>query len=590
MVGLHTLRRRRLAKFVVALVVVVVAMVAIGLYAFFDAAAQVSAENRVVLAQNLMVMVATVVVGLGTVAVALVRPTIKQVEELAAHAEAIEDGNLETEIATGSDDEIGALYASMDSMRETIDARIREAEEQREGAMEAREESETQRERAVQLREESEQLASELEARTESFADTMARTAEGDLRARLDVEEDDHESLKRVAGSFNEAVDGLDEIIGDVGEFTGEVVRTSTDSTEQLDAAVADGRRASEATDAIAADARRQSEQLVETAREFETMSATVEEVAASADELADSSERAADVSEQGRGAAREAVEELHRIESRAEATADSIAELERQVDDIEEIVVTITDIAEQTNMLALNASIEAARAGGDAGSDVGEGFDVVATEVKALAEDTRESAAEVETMIADLRELTDESAKNVRTIQSDVTTGVETVEQVGDALTDIDTQVSEVDHGVQQITAAMDEQAQSLNDVTASVDELTDLSRETADEAETVSATVDDQATALEDASETTHELLASAERLQALLETFSYRETERDAASDAQTCVCVTGGLLRCQSENVYGQAFVPRRSDRCGERPRGLRGPRHARRSRRRPGAPA
>lgn len=419
--ALAWIRRRRLAKFLVGLVGIVVGMIAVAVVAFLDTAQHVDPENHWVIAQNLALMVAAAVVGIGTVGVVLVRPTVKQIEELAAHAREIEAGSLDGGVETDAGDELGSLYASMNAMRETIRRRIQEAE--------------TERERAMAAREESDRLASTLETRTRSFGETMGKTADGDLAARLEVDPDDPESLARVAESFNEAMGELEATVADVDRFTDEVVTAAESTTDRIDAAVASGTEASGAMDEIAADARRQTNRLDETAGELETMSATIEEVAASTDELADSSERAARSSEVGHEDARAAVEEFHRIESRSQSAVETISELEAQMDEIEAIVTTISEIATRTNLLALNASIEAARAGAETGTEAADGFEVVAGEVKSLAEKTQDSAAEVETMIEELRELTDASAGEMRTIQSDVTAGVDTVENVREAL-----------------------------------------------------------------------------------------------------------------------------------------------------------
>ena len=493
-------RRRRLVKFVAGFGTVTVVMILVGVLAFFDTAGHVDPENHWAVVQNLTLVVATAIVGFGTIGVVLVRPTVKQIEELATHTQEIEAGQLKSGVSSDASDEVGTLYGSINSMRETIRARIDETERQRE--------------------------------RTESFAETMTRTADGDLTARLAVNEDDPESLKRIAEGFNDAMDGIETVVRDVGTFTESVVGAVEDSTERIDDAVTQGDETSESMDETAANARTQSDQLVETAQELESMSANIEEVAASTEELGETSERAASLSEAGRENAHAAVEELHRIEARSESAADTMAELEAQMDEIEQIVTTIREIAEQTNLLALNASIEAARAGG-AGSSASDGFDVVANEVKTLSEETQQSAGEVEAMITELRELTEASADDMRTIQSEVKSGVGTVETVDDALADIDTQVTEVDDGVQQITTAMDQQATSLNDVTATVEELTDFSQDTAERTRRMATATEEQTQQLNNTAGRVHTLLERTTRLRRSLETFEYDRTEDEAPS---------------------------------------------------------
>lgn len=287
--------------------------------------------------------------------------------------------------------------------------------------------------------------------------------------------------------------------------------------------------QASNEMDEIAKDAKNQHETLGNTARELDTMSANIEEVAASTDELASSSKQSAKLTEQGRDDAAAAVEELRRIETRSQSAVETISNLETQMGEIEQIVTTITAIAEQTHMLALNASIEAARAGQQSGTNIGNEFDVVANEVKALAEETHDSAGEIEAMIENLWELTETTAADMRTIQSDVKAGVETVESVNTALTDIDAQVAEVDDGIQQITIAMDEQARSLSDVTATVEDLTAFSSTTMEKTVSFSTELNNQVHTLTAASENTTALLASSEKLQSSLSMFTTSDMEQ-------------------------------------------------------------
>lgn len=159
------IKERRLVKFGLAFGVVISVMVGVGVLSFLDTAAQVGPENRGIVARNLAILIVTAVLSIVAVGLTLARPPVKGIEELASHTADIEAGQLDGHVENDAQDELGSLYSSINSMRETIKQRIEEAGQQRERAVQAQEESETQRERAEQARKESEQLATTLEER-----------------------------------------------------------------------------------------------------------------------------------------------------------------------------------------------------------------------------------------------------------------------------------------------------------------------------------------------------------------------------------------------------------------------------------------
>ena len=467
-------------------------------------------------AQSILVMLAVAVVGLGLLGATLGRDTVVELNRLGARAHDLEAGELDVDLSTHRRDELGQLYGSFDSMRDSLRDEIETAS--------------TQRERAERAKAESEAFAEQLSRRAAEFGETMRACADGDLTARIDARPDDPEALREVATAFNETMADLEGTVAEVDAFAEEVADASEAVAAGADEVVEAGRETSDAVDEISAGAERQSTDLGLVADEMEDMSATIEEVAASAEEVARTSERADERTVEGRDAAAAAVDELHTIDRRSESAAETIAALEAEMSEVDAIVETIAEIADRTNLLALNASIEAARAG-----EAGSGFAVVAEEVKRLAEETQSSAAEVESLIDDLGERTDASVEEMATIRERVEEGVAVVEAAETALADVSEQVAAADDGVQEITGAMDAQANAVSEVTGAVDELAGISEQTTAEATTVASTAEEQVATLGTVSESAHELERRASALRERVGRFEVDATDGAIDFDA-------------------------------------------------------
>ena len=456
------------------------------------------------ISRNVILIIAIAVGGLGVIGVGIARPTVRELDRLGDRANELEAGNLDVDLDTDSVDEIGRLYEAFDGMRGSLRQRIEEAE--------------TQRAEARAARQQSDAVADRLETRAAAFGDRMEQAAAGDLTVRLAAEPDDPEALHAIAAGFNDALGELEQMVAAVDRFAEAVAAASEDVTDSVDAVAADGTRTSQSVAGIAAAADDQHSQLDGVAADMEEMSATIQEVAAAAEEASQTSRGAAERTDHGREATADAVGQLRAIDTRSRSAVETIERLESEMAEVGGIVETISSIAEQTNILALNATIEAARSEGD-----GDGFGVVADEVKALASETQASAAEIESLIGSLRQRTDESVAEMRAIREDVATGVDTVEDAEDTLESIAEQVGDADSGIREISAAMDTQATVVSNVSAAVDDLAAISRETTAEARQVVGTVDQQADTLDGAASQTHDLATQADRLTELTDDFT-------------------------------------------------------------------
>ncbi|MBI2354115.1 MAG: cache domain-containing protein [Deltaproteobacteria bacterium] len=281
----------------------------------------------------------------------------------------------------------------------------------------------------------------------------------GDLTRRLQVERDDETgSLSR---SFNRFLDNMKEIVVKITHNSVEVSAAAS----QLNSTAAQ----------IAAGTERVSGQAVSIATAGEEMAATSSEIAQNCSMAVEISNRAGQTAKNGAEVVSHAVESIQRIAAKVQESAQTVESLGTRSEQIGQIIGTIEDIADQTNLLALNAAIEAARAG-----EQGRGFAVVADEVRALAERTTKATKEIGGMIKTIQQETASAVTAMEEGVREVERGTEDAARSGKALQDILEQVGEVTHQINQIAVAAEQQTATTNEISSNMHEITDTVRQT--------------------------------------------------------------------------------------------------------------
>lgn len=227
-----------------------------------------------------------------------------------------------------------------------------------------------------------------------------------------------------------------------------------------------------------------QSAEIEQAATAVNEMTAAVEEVASNAVNTAQASEDADSTTRQGREKVEQALGSLQQLVGDVSTTSGQIAQLAHRANEINRVLEVIGEIAEQTNLLALNAAIEAARAG-----EAGRGFAVVADEVRALAHRTQQSTGEIEQMISGIRSGTAHAVDAMRASESRANSTLEIAQAAGHALTVISQSMSTINDRNLVIASASEEQAQVAREVDRNLINIRDLSMQTSAGANQTSA-----------------------------------------------------------------------------------------------------
>lgn len=286
---------------------------------------------------------------------------------------------------------------------------------------------------------------------------------DGDLSRRLNCNSKDEFGVMCCA--FNGFMDNLNEILAGVSRSAGRL----TSSGNQL---LGTSERMAASADAVAG-------QVATVATASEEMASTANDVAHNCSLAADGTHRASDAALSGSAVVQETVSIMGRIAERVKISAKTVENLGAQSDQIGEIVGTIEDIADQTNLLALNAAIEAARAG-----EQGRGFAVVADEVRALAERTTKATKEIGAMIRAIQQQTREAVLSMEEGVGEVEKGTSEAAKSGQALEDILEQINAMSMQVSQIATATEEQTGTTNEISHNIQMITEAVRGTADAA----------------------------------------------------------------------------------------------------------
>jgi methyl-accepting chemotaxis protein len=331
------------------------------------------------------------------------------------------------------------------------------------------------------------------------------------------------------AGSVSAASQQLSAASGQAGQATGQIATTiqqvakgASQQTDSITRTVSTIEQMGHAIDGVAKGAQEQSNAMQLMSNNVSSLVNGLNELAETIDSYASNSASSADKARTGTQTVNETIKGMESIQVKVNDSSAKIQEMGTRSDQIGAIIETIDDIASQTNLLALNAAIEAARAG-----EHGKGFAVVADEVRKLAEKSATATKEIAGLIRDIQKSIDEAVSSMQTVSAEVSNGVQAAQQSGTALqtilesADVARQDSVNAEGIAgKLKAAADQLVIATERVSAVVEENTAATEEMSAGAAEVIQSIENIASVSEENSASVEEVSASAEEMSAQVE----------------------------------------------------------------------
>lgn len=345
--------------------------------------------------------------------------------------------------------------------------------------------------------------------------DAMGVASTGDLGVQLEIKTDDE--MGKIAGQFNTMIGNFRNIVERIQYKSSEIA----ESTRGLTTNVTESSRGVAVLESsigqIEQSMQTQTDASYETSRAVEEMAIGVQRIAESSSEVAQKSADMASAAQSGEQLVISSIQQMANISKLVNDSNEVLKGLQTKSSEIGSIVSAITDIANQTNLLSLNASIESARAG-----EHGRGFAVVANEVKKLSDQTNAMTQQIAKLVADIQQTSKESVQTVDAGLREVQKGMALFEELGQSFTDIVAATRTVEQQTQEVSAVSEQMSASTEQVSATAEQMATSSSESTSSAKEIVVISAKQSEIIKDIAQATENLADISAELQEMAAQF--------------------------------------------------------------------
>lgn len=354
-----------------------------------------------------------------------------------------------------------------------------------------------------------------IKKRLSTITNALQCAGNGDFTTR--VSDNAGDELSDLSTSYNQMTENIKVMINEVIETSEQVAASSEELTASAEQTSQATETITESIQQVANGAEHATASVQESATALEEVSKGVQSIAENASTISGVSSQATQKAKEGEELVGQTVQQINAISLSVNESGEVIKVLDNRSKEIGNITKAISAIAEQTNLLALNAAIEAARAG-----EHGKGFAVVADEVRKLAEQSQQSSSQISSLILEIQQDMDRSNSSIEQVTIDVNIGLDIVQQTEGSFKEILEFMERLVVQINDMAATAEEVSASTEEVAATVMGITQIATNTSSHSQNVAASAEEQLASMEEISASASSLSNMSESLQELIRKF--------------------------------------------------------------------